>query len=76
MRNKLILVSLAFMIGSLAYSQKSMQTLIAENMQLASSQYKILAAATPPDSMPRHYNPANNKLVNRQAGGRCAALAG
>ena len=64
MRNKLILFSLAFIIGTFAYSQKSMQALIAENMQLASSQYKILAATTPADSMPRHYNPATNQLVN------------
>src|SRR6187200_2863612 len=64
MRNKLILFSITFMIGAFAYSQKSMQALIAENMQLARSQYKILAATTPADSMPRHYDSTNNKLVN------------
>ena len=38
-------------------AQQPMDKLIAENMKLAASQYKLLARSVPADSMPRHYDP-------------------
>jgi unsaturated chondroitin disaccharide hydrolase len=74
MRNKLILTSLAFLTGILAHSQKSMQALIEENMQLAKSQYKLLAANTPADSMPRHYDPRSKKSVHSETDWWCSGF--
>lgn len=42
---------------------RAMRKLIRENMELAASQYKLLAANTPADLMPRNFNEKENKLV-------------
>ncbi len=56
------------------YSQQRMKALIAENMNLARGQYKLLAANTPADSMPRHYDPQKNKLVNSDTKWWCSGF--
>jgi unsaturated chondroitin disaccharide hydrolase len=56
------------------YSQQQMKALIAENMKLAASQYKLLAGSTPVDSMPRHYDPQKNKLVNSDTKWWCSGF--
>lgn len=49
-----------------AQSAKSMQKLIHRNIDFASAQYKLLAKNTPPDLMPRNYDPAIKKLTTNK----------
>ncbi len=42
---------------------RKMEKLIRNNLELAAHQYKLLAKNTPPDVMPRNYNPKEKKLV-------------
>jgi unsaturated chondroitin disaccharide hydrolase len=74
-RKNLIAVILLFVFAEqCAYSQQKMKTLVAENMKLAASQYKLLAGFTPADSMPRHYDPQKNKLVNSDTKWWCSGF--
>ncbi len=74
-RKNLISILLLFMLAEQpVYSQQKMKTLIAENMNLAASQYKLLASHTPADSMPRHYDPQKNKLVNSDTKWWCSGF--
>jgi unsaturated chondroitin disaccharide hydrolase len=74
-RMKLIVVMLLFVFAAqCVYSQQKMKMLIAENMNLAASQYKLLAGHTPVDSMPRHYDPQKNKLVNSDTKWWCSGF--
>ena len=57
-----------------ANAQQRMDALIAENMQLAAKQYELLASKTPADSMPRHYNPLQNKWVNSDTKWWCSGF--
>jgi len=59
----LLLSISAFPMLSFAQSNKSMRKLIDKNMQLAAKQYKYMATLTPPDSMPRSFDAAKDKLV-------------
>jgi unsaturated chondroitin disaccharide hydrolase len=74
-RKNLISILLLFMLAEQpVYSQQKMKRLIAENMNLAASQYKLLAGNTPVDSMPRHYDPQKNKLVNSDTKWWCSGF--
>jgi unsaturated chondroitin disaccharide hydrolase len=76
-RKKLIgiLLFFTFVLAEVrVYSQQRMRSLIAENMNLAASQYKLLADRTPVDSMPRHYDPQKNKLVNSDTKWWCSGF--
>lgn len=53
----------SFSMLSLAQSKKSMKKLIDKDMELAAKQYKYMATLTPPDSMPRSFDAAKDKLV-------------
>ena len=56
------------------HAQQSMDKLIAENMHLAAQQYKVLSSHTPADSMPRHYDPQQNKWVNSNTKWWCSGF--
>src|SRR6188508_336301 len=60
---RFVVCSVALSASTLVKGQR-MDKLIKEDMQLAARQYKLLAANTPQDSMPRHYNPTLNVRVN------------
>jgi len=55
-------------------SQQPMDKLIAENMQLAVQQYKLLGSHIPADSMPRHYDPQKNNWVNSDTKWWCSGF--
>ena len=74
MRYKLILISIPLIFCLSAGAQQNMKELVAENMQLAASQYKILAATTPVDSMPRHYDPQKKRSVNSDTKWWCSGF--
>jgi len=65
---------LIIVFGLFANAQKQMNELVAENMQLAASQYKLLAQTLPSDSMPRHYDPQKNKWVNSDTKWWCSGF--
>lgn len=46
-----------------AQRDKIMEKLIKENFELAAHQYRLLAANTPADVMPRNYSPKENKFT-------------
>ena len=64
----------AFTMHTNIQAQQPMDKLIAENMQLAALQYKILSSHTPADSMPRHYDPQKNKWVNSDTKWWCSGF--
>jgi hypothetical protein len=65
---------LIVVFGIFANAQKHMNELISENMQLAASQYKMLAKTIPADSMPRHYDPQKKKSVNSDTKWWCSGF--
>ncbi|HEX3165912.1 MAG TPA: glycoside hydrolase family 88 protein [Chitinophagaceae bacterium] len=70
----IILLIGAFIMHTRVQAQQSMDKLIAENMQLAAQQYKLLGSHTPADSMPRHYDPQQNKWVNSNTKWWCSGF--
>ncbi|MFI5130205.1 MAG: glycoside hydrolase family 88 protein [Chitinophagales bacterium] len=74
MRYKLILITIPLIFCLPAVAQQSMKELVTENMQLAASQYKLLASITPADSMPRHYDPQKQKSVNSDTKWWCSGF--
>lgn len=70
---RFIFCIIAFSSCLLAGAQ-SMDKLIANNMKLAASQYKLLASKTPVDSMPRHYDPQKQKWVNSDTQWWCSGF--
>ncbi len=74
MYKKIITVTVAIVVGFVVKAQQPMKELIAENMKLAVSQYKLLAGYTPADSMPRHYDQQKNKLVNSDTKWWCSGF--
>lgn len=74
LHRKLILLAISLISVSFAIAQQSMKMLIGENMQLAASQYKILAASTPADSMPRSFDPKKNKHINSNTKWWCSGF--
>jgi rhamnogalacturonyl hydrolase YesR len=64
MRYRLLLPFITLISSIQVGAQQSMKDLVAENMQLAASQYKILANTTPADNMPRHYDPQKKKSAH------------
>src|SRR4051812_5114287 len=73
MNIRLIFCTVLLFARQLAGAQ-SMDKLIAENMQLAVKQYKLLAQKTPVDSMPRHYNPHLQLSVNSDTKWWCSGF--
>ena len=69
-----LITFLIVVFGQIANAQKHMSELVEENMQLAASQYKILAKTIPADSMPRHYDPQQNKWVNSDTKWWCSGF--
>jgi len=74
MLTRLFLSCIMLMTGVIAHAQQSMESLIAENMQLAASQYKLLAANTPSDLMPRSFDPKKNKSVSSDTKWWCSGF--
>jgi len=70
----IILLSAACIMHTTGHAQQSMDKLIAENMHLAAQQYKVLSSHTPADSMPRHYDPQQNKWVNSNTKWWCSGF--
>ena len=64
----------AFIMQTNVCSQQPMDKLIAENMQLAVQQYKLLGSHIPADSMPRHYDPQKNNWVNSDTKWWCSGF--
>src|SRR5688572_3053192 len=72
---KIVLATAALgLINTFSVAQQSMKDLVAENMQLAVQQYKILANSTPADSMPRHYDPLTKQTVNSDTKWWCSGF--
>ncbi len=71
---KIIATAVFISVSFLGAAQKDMKALIAENMQLAASQYKILAANTPADSMPRSFDPGKNKSISSDTKWWCSGF--
>ncbi len=53
---------------------KPMKALIEENMQLAASQYKLLAKNTPSDRMPQYYEASKDKMVTSSTTWWCSGF--
>lgn len=71
---KAIASALAILFCVLVNGQQAIEDLIIENMQLAAQQYKLLAAKTPVDSMPRHYDQQQQKWVNSDTKWWCSGF--
>ncbi|WP_084291148.1 glycoside hydrolase family 88 protein [Pedobacter nyackensis] len=69
----LLFLTIAF-FGTKTSAQQPMKSLIAENMQLAASQYKLLAKKVPADQMPRYYDPQKNKWGNSNTQWWCSGF--
>ena len=63
-----------FSMCTTAFAQQPMDKLIAENMQLAASQYTLLAQKVPADSMPRHYDAQKNNWINSDTKWWCSGF--
>lgn len=74
LHRKFVLIAISLISVSFANAQQNMKALIAENMQLAASQYKILAANTPADSMPKYFDPKKNKHINSNTKWWCSGF--
>jgi len=55
-------------------SKKTMGRLIEENLLFAAKQYKVLQQNTPPDRMPRSFNPKENKSVTSDTKWWCSGF--
>jgi unsaturated chondroitin disaccharide hydrolase len=73
-KNSILVFLMTAFFGMQGAAQQPMKSLIAENMQLAASQYKLLAKTVPADSMPRHYDPQKNKWVNSDTKWWCSGF--
>jgi len=69
----LLFLMIAFFAAKTS-ARQSMKSLIAENMQLAASQYKILAKTVPADKMPQYYDPQKNKWGNSDTQWWCSGF--
>jgi hypothetical protein len=65
---------MAFLLTTSATAQQPMKALIDENMQLAASQYKLLAKQVPANKMPQYYDPRQNKWVNSDTKWWCSGF--
>ena len=74
MYQKIIAGTIAALLCFGVIAQQPMKDLIAENMELAIQQYKLLATKTPADSMPRHYDPRLQKWVNSDTKWWCSGF--
>ena len=64
MKNIIGLFFVLLSINGLAQgNKKGMGRLIKQNIEFAAKQYKVLAALTPKDSMPRSFDEKNNRLI-------------
>lgn len=70
---RILFCAMVLSVSLLAKAQR-MDKLIAENMQLAVGQYSLLASKTPADSMPRHYNPREQRWVNSDTKWWCSGF--
>ncbi|MCU7552559.1 glycoside hydrolase family 88 protein [Chitinophagaceae bacterium LB-8] len=70
---RFIFCAIALTASLLAGAQR-MDKLIARDMKLAVKQYKLLAAKTPADSMPRHYDPRKLEWVNSDTKWWCSGF--
>ncbi|HEU5168444.1 MAG TPA: glucuronyl hydrolase, partial [Chitinophagaceae bacterium] len=73
-KNKLWIFVTMLVVSIYTNAQQSMRELIAEEMQFAAKQYKILAKNTPNDSMPRSYVAQKNKSINSDTKWWCSGF--
>ena len=74
MNRKALSIAVAIAMSVVVTAQQPMKDLIAANMKLAVSQYKLLAANTPADSMPRSFEPRKNKSVSSDTKWWCSGF--